>query len=336
MSPFARPSGPFCKAQLQDKVQIEALLQDLVWWSSFSRAHAKPFCKATGATQVVLVLLAAGLLLLFFLLLDFAPCQPPSCSSVLELAPSQLLGGPDPGLALGLSHWVDLQGCKSKVGKKIADHSPTETSNLHFWCQPFLSQYFHIQNPCAVFNFFAKKKAQAWKLLLWQLQVWELQVQTFHLQVWQVQIFLQAWQVQIFLQAWQVQISLQAWQVQISLQAWQLQVCLLELQVHATGAGELLHFLKGKTKTREQHRTYYETNMPSKKMPKQSFSPPLLPVLLVGLLLLPVLLVGLLVPAQAGAASRPTQQPVLPPQSPSCWLSPPGDSPVFSSWNLPS
>ena len=30
------------------------------------------------------------------------------------------------------------------------------------------------------------------------------------------------------------------------------------------------------------------------------------------------------------------KQPVLPPQSPSCWLSPPGDSPVFSSWNLPS
>ena len=256
MSPFAGPSEPFCKAQLQDKVQIEALLQDLVWWNSFFRAHAKPFCRATGATQV---LLAAGLLLLFFLL-DLASCQPPSCSSVLELAPSQLLGGPDPGLALGLSHWVDLQGCKSKVGRKIADHSPTESSNLHFWCQPFLSQYFHIQNPCVFFiNFWQKRKkgkVQACKLLLWQLQVWELQVQTFHLQVWQVQIFLQAWQVQI---------SLQAWQVQISLQAWQLQVCLLELQVHATGAGELLHFLKGKTKTRKQHRTYYETNMPSKK-----------------------------------------------------------------------
>ena len=114
MSPFAGPSEPFCKAQLQDKVQIEALLQDLVWWNSFFRAHAKPFCRATGATQV---LLAAGLLLLFFLL-DLASCQPPSCSSVLELAPSQLLGGPDPGLALGLSHWVDLQGCKSKVGRK--------------------------------------------------------------------------------------------------------------------------------------------------------------------------------------------------------------------------
>ena len=153
MSPFAGPSEPFCKAQLQDKVQIEALLQDLVWWNSFFRAHAKPFCRATGATQV---LLAAGLLLLFFLL-DLASCQPPSCSSVLELAPSQLLGGPDPGLALGLSHWVDLQGCKSKVGRKIADHSPTESSNLHFWCQPFLSQYFHIQNPCVFLKIFGKK-----------------------------------------------------------------------------------------------------------------------------------------------------------------------------------
>ena len=134
-------------------------------------------------------------------LLDLASCQPPSCS-----APSQLLGGPDPGLALGLSHWVDLQGCKSKAGRKIADHSPTESSNLHFWCQPFLSQYFHIQNPCVfLINFWQKRKkgkVQACKLLLWQLQVWELQVQTFHLQVWQVQIFLQAWQVQISLQGW--------------------------------------------------------------------------------------------------------------------------------------
>ena len=247
--PFAGPyffKKPFCKT----------LFGGAPFPGPMQSPFAGPQVQVKGATQVGLVLLAAGLLLLFFFL-DFASCQPPSCSFVLvELVPSQLLGGPDPGLALGLSHWVDLQGCKSKVGRKIADHSPTESSNLHFWCQPFLSQE---------------------NLLLWELQVWEQQ--------------LQAWELQIF-QVWQVQIFLQAWQVQIFLQAWQLQVWLQQLQVHATGAGELLHFLKGKTKTMKQHITYYETNMPSKKMPKQSFSPPLLPVLLVGLLLLPVLLVG--------------------------------------------
>ena len=146
--PFAGPyffKKPFCKT----------LFGGAPFPGPMQSPFAGPQVQVKGATQVGLVLLAAGLLLLFFFL-DFASCQPPSCSFVLvELVPSQLLGGPDPGLALGLSHWVDLQGCKSKVGRKIADHSPTESSNLHFWCQPFLSQ----ENLCAVFKtIFQKRK----------------------------------------------------------------------------------------------------------------------------------------------------------------------------------
>ena len=108
MSPFAGPSRPFCKAQLQDKVQIEALLQGLsshVVWRPFLKTNllGSPFSRLFPLRPQLLEV-GAGLVLLFLLLL-LGFSQPSSSGAAFGA-----------GLAFGLSQLSSLLLCACPPG----------------------------------------------------------------------------------------------------------------------------------------------------------------------------------------------------------------------------